>query len=202
MLKFTSPKQNRLSESSYYEQIQQTPMTKLTAPTVEGQLEEIEFIKKARELAGKIGEIKIAMLTTTDAAGKLQSRPMYTFKIEDDGIIWMFASKDSQKVSNITANPQVLLNYSQPDTDLYIVVRGTAMISDDPVKIEELWSDRYKAWFPYGKTDPNLCLLKISPDEAEYWDTPDLLVSQIISLVKNTLSGKPYLEGENKKINF
>ncbi len=75
-------------------------MTKLTATTVKGQLEEIEFIKKARELSDKIGHIKIAMLTTSDAAGKLESRPMYTFEIEDDGLIWMFASKDSRKRSS------------------------------------------------------------------------------------------------------
>ncbi|KAA8485330.1 general stress protein 26 [Arcticibacter tournemirensis] len=177
-------------------------MTKLTATTVKGQLEEIEFIKKVRELSDKIGHIKIAMLTTSDAAGKLESRPMYTFEIEDDGLIWMFASKDSRKVSNIEANPQVVLNYSQPDTDLYITVNGTATVTTDPVKIEQLWSDRYQVWFPYGKTDPNLCLLKIVPEEAEYWDTPDLLVSQIISLVKNTLAGNPHVEGENKKIEF
>lgn len=177
-------------------------MTKLTAPTVKGQLEEIEFIKKARELSGKIGQIKIAMLTTRDSGGDMHSRPMYTFEIEDDGIIWMFTGKDSKKISNIETNPRVVLNYSNPDSDLYITVNGTASVSDDPAKVDELWSDRYKVWFPYGKTDPNLCLIKIVPDSAEYWDTPDLLVSQIISLVKNTLAGNPNVEGENKKIDF
>lgn len=177
-------------------------MTKLTAPTVKGQLEEIDFIKKARELSAKIGDIKIAMLSTLDSSGKLHSRPMYTFKIEDDGIIWMFASKASKKVTDLSLNPSVLLNYSNPDSDLYIAVNGTASVVTDLVKIEQLWSDRLKAWFPGGKTDPNICLLKILPEEAEYWDTPDLLVSQIISLVKNTLTGNPHVEGENKKINF
>ena len=177
-------------------------MTKLTAPTVQGQLEEIDHIKKARELAGKIGDIKIAMFVTRDASGNMQSCPMYTFKIEDDGIIWMFAAKDSKKIANIEANPKVVLNYAEPHSDVYVAVNGDASISTDPIKIEQMWTDRYKAWFPYGKTDPNLCLLMIVPEEAEYWDTPDLLVSQIISLVKNTLSGKANLEGENKKIDF
>lgn len=177
-------------------------MTKLTAPTVKGQLEEIDFIKKARELSAKIGDIKIAMLSTIDAAGSIHSRPMYTFKIADDGIIWMFASKESKKVADISSHSSVVLNYSDPNSDLYITVNGTATISNDPVKTEELWDDRYKVWFPEGKTDPNLCLLQILPSEAEYWDTPDLLVSQIISLVKNTIAGKPYVEGENKKIDF
>ncbi len=177
-------------------------MTKLTASTVQGQLEEIDFIKKARQLSEKITGIKIAMLTTIDSNGQLHSSPMYTFDIEDDGIIWMFASRDSKKAGYIEMNPKVLLNYSQPDSDLYVTVNGTASVSTDSAKTEQLWSDRYKAWFPEGKSDKNLCLLKIIPDEAEYWDTPDLLVSQIVTLVKNTLSGNPYVEGENKKIDF
>ena len=177
-------------------------METLHGTTVQEQLQEIEHIKKARELAAKLKDIKIATLTTTTAEGKLHSRPMYTFELKDDGIIWMFIAKDSRKVEEIKTNANILLNYSNPQHNLYITVNGKATISEDTSKIEELWSDRFKLWFPYGKDDPNLCLLKIEPQEAEYWDTPDLLVAQVITLVKNTLGGNPYMEGENKKLTF
>jgi general stress protein 26 len=170
--------------------------------TIEEQLHEIDHIKKVRELAAKLTDIKIAMLSTITLDNKQHSRPMYTFEIKDDGIIWMFISKDSRKVKEIEANPHVVLNYSNPQHDLYVTINGKAEISQDTAKIEELWSDRFKMYFPYGKSDPTLRLLKIIPEEAEYWDTPDLLLAQIISLVKNTLSGNPYVEGENKKLNF
>lgn len=177
-------------------------METLHGSTVQEQLQEIEHIKKSRELAAKLKDIKIAMLTTITNEGKSHSRPMYTFELQDDGIIWMFISKDSRKVQEIQTNPNVLLNYSNPEHDLYVTVNGKATISEDHSKIEELWSDRFKLWFPYGKDDPNLCLLKIEPQEAEYWDTPDLLLAQVITLVKNTLKGNPYEEGENKKLTF
>ncbi|MFD2163314.1 pyridoxamine 5'-phosphate oxidase family protein [Paradesertivirga mongoliensis] len=177
-------------------------METLHGATVQEQLQEIEHIKKARELASKLANIKIAMLTTITEQGKSHSRPMYTFELKDDGIIWMFISKESRKLKEIQANPDVLLNYSNPQHDLYIAVNGKAEISNDTSKIEELWSDRFKMWFPYGKEDPNLCLLKIIPQEAEYWDTPDLLITQVINLVKNTMGGNPYMEGENKTLRF
>ena len=177
-------------------------METLHGATVQEQLQEIEHIKKVRELSSKLKDIKIAMLTTTTAEGKSHSRPMYTFELQDDGIIWLFISRESRKVKEIEANPEVLLNYSNPQHDLYIAVNGRAEISDDKAKIEEFWSDRFKMWFPYGKEDKNLCLLKITPEEAEYWDTPDLLFTQVINLVKNTLGGNPYSEGENKKLDF
>ena len=177
-------------------------MEHLHGNTVQEQLQEIEHIKKVRELAGKLTDIKIALLTTITEQGRPHSRPMYTFEIKDDGLIWMFISKDSRKFKEIQANPEVVLNYSNPQHDLYITINGKAEVSENPTKIEELWSDRFKSWFTYGQTDPTLALLKITPEEAEYWDSPDLLLAQIVNLVKNTFSGNPYIEGENKKIDF
>lgn len=177
-------------------------METLQGTTVQEQLQEIEHIKKARELGSKINDVKIAMLTTTADEGKSHSSPMYTFELKDDGIIWLFIAKDSKKLQQIQANPNVLLNYSNPQNDLYVAVNGKAEITENRAKVEELWSDRFKMWFPYGKDDPNLCLLKVVPQEAEYWDTPDIFIAQVISLVKNTLSGNAYVEGENKKLTF
>ncbi|WP_083257261.1 pyridoxamine 5'-phosphate oxidase family protein [Arcticibacter eurypsychrophilus] len=177
-------------------------MTELKGETPQEQLEKIEFIKKARELSSRISDIKIAMLSTVNPNGSLDSRPMYTFPIKDDSLIWMFARKSAQKTIEIAQNPHVILNYSDTEKGLYITVNGLATISTDMVKVEELWSDRYKTWFPYGKTDPDLCLLRIEPDKAEYWDSPDLLIAQIISLVKNTLGGKTNEEGDHKEIKF
>jgi len=177
-------------------------MTQLTGNTVQEQLAEIDYIKKARELSSKIADIKIAMLTTTEADGTIDSRPMYTFKVGDDGLIWMFARKSSRKTTEIGLNPNVMLNYSDPAQDLYVTVKGKATVTHDPVKIDELWTDRYKTWFPYGKEDPELCLLRIQPEKAEYWDTPDLLLAQIVSLVKNTIKGSANEEGEHKEVDF
>ncbi len=177
-------------------------METLQGATVQEQLQEIEHIKKARELSSKLKDIKIAMLTTLASDGKSNSIPMYTFELKDDGIIWLFISKQSKKFEEVKSNPDILLNYSNPQNNLYVAVNGKAEISENKAKIDELWSDRFKMWFPYGKEDPNLCLLKIEPQEAEYWDTPDLLITQVINLVKNTMGGNPYDESENKKLTF
>lgn len=177
-------------------------MTQLTGNTVQEQVEEIERIKKVRELSAKVAGIKIAMLTTVAPDGGLDSRPMYTFKIQDDGVIWMFARRSSQKTNEIEKNPHVILNYSDPSSNLYVTVKGFASLSQNRQKIAELWDDKYKAWFPYGQDDPDLCLLKVEPDKAEYWDSPELLVAQIISLVKNTLKGNVNEEGVNKEIDL
>ena len=167
---------------------------------IKAQLEEIENIKKVRELAGKINEVPVAMLTTTSEIGAIRSRPMQTHPVKDDGIIWFICSKTSRKCVEIAANPKVNLSYTAPADNLYVSINGTATISNDSSKIDELWSEMFKAWFPKGKADPDVVLLRVEISHVEYWDAPDSIVSQLISVVKATLKGNPYAVGENKNV--
>lgn len=176
-------------------------METLRDGTVQEQLKEIEHIKKARALSKKLKNIPIAMLVAS-TKGKFQSRPMYTFDVKDDGIIWFLLSKETAESYINSDEGNVLINYSDPKRDLYISVYGKAEMSLDLIKLEELWDNKFKAWFPLGISDPNIRLLKVDPEEAESWDSPNLLVTEIISLVKNTISGNPYTDIENEKINF
>jgi len=50
-------------------------------------------------------------------------------------------------------------------------VSGRASLVKDAARIEEMWSGRLKAWFPDGKKDPDLALLRVQVDRAEYWDS-------------------------------
>ena len=70
----------------------------------------------------------------------------------------------------------------------------------DEAKNKELWTMAMKAWFPKGPEDPELGLLKVSVDKAEYWDTPGSTVIHLVGFVKATVTGKPYHPGENEKV--
>ena len=41
---------------------------------------------------------------------------------------------------------------------------------DDPAKARELWSPFLKAWFPQGLDDPDLVLIRVEVESAEFWD--------------------------------
>lgn len=155
-------------------------------------------IEKLKEL---IEDIDFAMLTT-HANGKLRSRPMSTQKFEFDGDLWFFTSDQTHKVEEIEKNPEVNVAYSKPDDNTYISVSGTGSISKDRAKIEELWNPILKAWFPKGLDDPSLCLLKVSVDEAEYWDSSSSTLVQIVGFVKALVTGKAADGGEYGKVNL
>ncbi len=153
------------------------------------------------KLKGLIEDIDFGMLTTMDG-GKLRSRPMSTQEVQADGDLWFFTSDKTHKVDEIEADNRVNVAYSKPDDNVYVSVSGTAAIVKDRAKIEELWSPVLKAWFPEGLDDPSLCLLKVSVEEAEYWDSPNSKLVQIAGFVKALVTGQAAKGGENEKISL
>ncbi len=158
-----------------------------------------EHIKRLGEL---IKDIKIAMLTTAEEDGTLRSRPMATQQAEFDGNIWFFTRASTPKVDEVEHNNHVNLSYAQPDDNCYISVSGMAELVRDRAKAEELWNPMYKAWFPQGLNDPDLALLKVSVEQAEYWDSSSSTMVHIAGFVKALITGKPYSGGEHEKLNL
>lgn len=157
-----------------------------------------ESIEKLKSL---IEGIDFCMLTTIDG-GHLRSRPMSTQEFESSGELWFFTSENTHKVDEIKADNRVNAAYSKPDDNAYISVSGTAEISKDRAKMEELWNPILKAWFPEGLDDPELCLLKVSVEEAEYWDSSNSTLVQIAGFLKAMVTGKQIDSGDHDKISM
>ena len=154
-----------------------------------------QMVAKVAEL---IKDINVAMMTTEAEDGLLHSRPMATQKTEFDGTLWFFSGLSTGKISEIDWNPEVNLSYSDGSANKYVSVSGTAEIVDDRTKKEVLWSDIYKAWFPQGLDDPDLCLMKVEVTFAEYWDVPSGKMVQAFGFLKALATGERLkMEGES-----
>ena len=157
-------------------------------------------LEKLREL---VKDIDFCMLTTVDESGDLHSRPMSSNgDIDDDGDIWFFTNATSHKVSEITKLPKVNVSFADTDNQRYISVSGTAEIVRDRAKIDELWRPEFKIWFPEGKDDPEIALLRVDLEKAEYWDSPSSTIGYALSFVSSLVTGKEPDMGENKKVNL
>ncbi|MDX5346272.1 MAG: pyridoxamine 5'-phosphate oxidase family protein [Hymenobacteraceae bacterium] len=154
------------------------------------------------KLIEKIKDVKIAMMTTIDESGNLHSRPMATQQVKEDGVLWFFTGHASGKTSEIKQDSHVNISYSKPDDNLYVSVAGKATEVRDKAKIEELWNPMMKAWFPEGKDDPNISLIKVTIESAEYWDSPNSAVVHLIGVVKATLTGEPYKTSDQKRMDL
>ena len=157
-------------------------------------------IEKIRDL---IKGIRFAMLTTVDTDGSLRSRPMATQEAEFDGELWFFTGASSPKVDEVERDHRVNVSYAAPDDNTYVSVSGTARLVRDKAKAKELWNPALKAWFPEGLDDPDLALLRVRVEKAEYWDSPSSKMVQLYGLAKAVLTGKRADDiGENEKIDL
>ena len=154
-----------------------------------------EKIETLREL---IKDIDMAMLTTVGADGLLRSRPMSTQEAKFDGDLWFITRIDTPKIAEIGGNSRVNVSYAKPDDQRYVSVSGTAQVVNDRAKIEEFWSPVYKVYFPEGLDDPRLCLIKVTVEKAEYWQSLGL-VSTMVGFAK-ALAGQEAEIGENEKL--
>jgi len=142
-----------------------------------------------------IKDVKIAMLTTEDEHGALHSRPMATQQNDVDGDLWFFTRDSSGKSGEARRHPQINLSYADPDKNRYVSVSGAAEIVRERAKAQELWNPVYRAWFPQGLDDPDLVLLRVRVEQAEYWDSPSSAMVQVAGFVKAMVSGKTYEPG-------
>jgi len=154
---------------------------------------------------GKLREIvkavDICMLTTVDERGGLHSRPMSNNRdVEFDGGLWFFTYGSSHKVDEVNRASKVNASFADVDNQLYASLSGNAEIVRDRAKIEEHWKPQLKAWFPEGVDTPDIALLKVTVERAEYWDSSQSWVAHAVGLVSSLVTGEPAQFGENEKI--
>jgi general stress protein 26 len=145
-------------------------------------------------IADLVEGIDVCMLTTVAQDGKLLSRPMAALEICEKGHFWFFTGNSSAKTHQLSS---LNLAFSDEDKSTYVSVSGSGEIVHDRSRIDELWSPYAKAWFPQGKDDPELALLKVTMDMAEYWDANSSRMVRLLALVASAVTGKPMGLGEH-----
>jgi general stress protein 26 len=152
------------------------------------------------KIAKEIKGIRFAMLTTVALDGSLHSRPMAAQEQDFDGDLWFFTGKDSVKVDELERNNQVNVAFASLDDNRYVSISGTARLVTDRAKIDELYTPAVKAWFPEGKDDPNIALVHVDPELAEYWDSPNSKLVQVAGFLKAIATGERIKGGENETV--
>ena len=156
-----------------------------------------------RKVWDMIKHIRVAMFVSSDEDGGMHARPMAAVQHEGfDGDLWFFTNLDSPKIDEIEGNPKVLLAYSEPQDGDYVAVTGSAAVVRDRQKIDELWTEALRVWFPKGANDPAIALIKVSVDGAEYWDAATSRMILAFESAKALLTGKRADLGENKRVGF
>jgi len=107
------------------------------------------------------------------------SEPL-TAQLDEDQVdtLFFFVGKDNRAA----AGGPGMVQFVSKGHDYFACMAGTAAIDNDFAQIEKLWNPQVEAWFPGGKDDPNLALLRFDIDSAELWET-DMSISGKIKML-------------------
>ena len=149
--------------------------------------------KKIEEL---IEGMHICMMTTAAEDGSLSSRPMGVQEKRFEGTLWFLTRRSSEKVDEIRDDQHILLTFVDNGSSKYVALKGKARVNQDQAKIDELWNDHYKAWFPKGKNDPEIAVLAVDVASADYWESTGLKIVTMAKYAYAAATGKKVALGE------
>ncbi len=145
-------------------------------------------------------DISVCMVTT-HAGGRMRSRPMHAIPDRDENAVYFITDTRGAKDDEIAAAPDVCLAFADIGDNTYLSITGTAEMVRDPDKAEDLWSTEAQAWWPRGPRDPAVRVLRVRPDEAEYWDTRGNSITVALRLMAARMRGREPDLGTNRKVN-
>lgn len=151
-------------------------------------------IERAWALMEKIG---FAMLVTLDGE-KLRARPMSAYVRRQENAVYFLTDARRHKDDEIARHPNVNLSFADTGGQKYVSLAGTATISNDRAQIREMFTTPAKAWWDSAE-DPNIRLLKVTPEDAEYWDAPGKVISYIKMAAAAATGSRPEI-GDNRKV--
>ena len=151
-----------------------------------------ESISKVTDI---INSAHIGMLTTINEEGALVSRPLAVQDVKDDGDMWFFTSANTSQVAHIRANPAVNVSFGKRTE--WVSVAGTAEVVTDRQLIHDMWNQVVEAWFPDGPDTPEVVLLHVDSDSAEYWTSPGGTAATVLQWVKSKVTNSRMSVGES-----
>lgn len=148
-----------------------------------------------------IRDMPVGMLATRGPDGHFHARPMATSDTSFDGALYFLTDTDSGKVQDLAQESEALVTFAEPSKHMFVSLRGRATILHDKAAIKDHWTREARPWFPKGPDDPNVALIKVDIEEAEYWDAPSGRMLVLYAYTKAMMTGqRPGIVGAHERV--
>lgn len=116
------------------------------------------------------------------------SQPMTAFREEETGTIWFFTRDDTDLAADVATAQDAMFTYQSKDQEVFACIHGMLSIDNDRARIEDYWNPVVAAWYPEGKDDPHLTLLRFDGDDGRIWLSKKGPVSFFYEIAKANLT--------------
>jgi general stress protein 26 len=114
--------------------------------------------------------------------------------------LYYFVSRKTELGQRLEADSNVCVCYADLKNDIWISISGQARISEDPDTKKRLFNALEKAWFPGGPEDPDLELVALEIQHAEYWNIRESKSGQLLKIANAAITGTPPKLGEHREL--
>lgn len=100
------------------------------------------------------------------------AQPMTAFREEETGTIWFFTRDDTDLARDAGAGSgeSAMFHYGSKDQSVWACIHGRLSIAPrNPELIDKYWNPILAAWYPEGKDDPHLTLLRFDGEDGRIW---------------------------------
>lgn len=88
--------------------------------------------------------------------------------------IWFYTSRQNR----VATGGKAIAQFSGKGHDAFASLSGTLVEETDRARFEKHWSKQVEAWFPGGKNDPQLIMLRYEIESAEVWSVDPGLIGK------------------------
>jgi len=122
-----------------------------------------------KRLWAEVDKAHIGMLGIVDGAPH-HFQPMTAFCEPEAGEIWFFSRADTDLAREVSHGPRkAMLVIQSRDREAQACIGGDLTIEMDREKIAKWWSPMVSAWYPEGRDDPDLRLIRLKCQDARLW---------------------------------
>lgn len=152
-----------------------------------------------KQLMEQIADARCVMLGSTRHNDHMQ--PM-TPQIDDDEeghTIYFYSDKTSELGTQILMQPGNV-HMCHIGKDYQACVKGRLSVERNPAMVDTFWNPIVAAWYPGGKTDPKMLMLKFEPDTAHVWASDKSSIGFAYEITKANLTDEMPDIGKSKEI--
>ena len=119
------------------------------------------------------------------------AQPMTAFREEETGTIWFFTRDDTDlaKDAGVGGAQSAMFHYGSKDQNVWACIAGDLSVhGHDREIIDRYWNPVLAAWYPDGKDDARLTILRFDADDGRVWVSKGGLIKFAFEIAKANLT--------------
>jgi general stress protein 26 len=119
------------------------------------------------------------------------AQPMTAYREEETGTIWFFTRDDTDLARDaaVGGGQSAMFHYGSKDQKVWACIHGQLSVhGQDRAIIDRHWNPVLAAWYPEGKDDPKLTILRFDADDGRVWVSDGGLLNFAFEIAKANIT--------------